>query len=61
MTEIAIYDGRTAVGCIIRTPAGIIAKDAAGRKVGVFKSTADAVRAVFAARDRLSKPRCATS
>ncbi len=62
MNEVAVYDGRVLVGIIARIPNGYSAKDATGRKIGVFKTSAEATRAIFAARDGLPKPKrcCAT-
>jgi hypothetical protein len=44
---VPLYDGRTFIGSITPDPVGISAKDARGRKLGTFKITAEAVRAVF--------------
>lgn len=57
MSEVAVYDGRIFIGVIARIPSGYSAKDSAGRKIGIFKTSSEATRAVFAARDRTPKPK----
>jgi hypothetical protein len=62
MNEVAVYDGRVLVGIIARTPSGYSAKDATGRTIGVFITSAEATRAIFAARDGLPKrKRCSAT
>jgi hypothetical protein len=50
--DLALYDGQLPAGSIVGTPAGYLARDETGRKISLFKSTTEASRAVFAARER---------
>jgi hypothetical protein len=51
----AVYDGRELAGSITIGEKGYIALDAVGKRLGVFQTRIDAVKAVLAAPDVINR------
>jgi hypothetical protein len=47
----AVYGGRTLLGFVHATPRGFVAENAAGKKIGNFRKSADAAHAIVLAAE----------